>query len=98
MGLGIIIKNKLVIGIVTDGDIRRGTKKFSKKNKITMLMTKKPLYTSENTPASKALSVMSEKKITSLLVSSDKGYKKNKAHFKPVGILHIHSLLKYGIK
>ena len=98
LGLGIIIKNKFAIGVVTDGDIRRGAKMFSRKNKITTLMTKKPLYTSENTPASKALSVMSEKKITSLLVSSDKNYKKNKAYFKPAGILHIHSLLKYGIK
>ena len=98
LGLGIVIKNKFAIGIVTDGDIRRGAKKFSVKNKITMLMTKKPLYTSEDTPASKALSIMSEKKITSLLVSSYRNYKKNKAYFKPIGILHIHSLLKYGIK
>tara|TARA_B100000579_G_C22839194_1_gene860501 strand:+ start:697 stop:1680 length:984 start_codon:yes stop_codon:yes gene_type:complete len=98
LGLGIIIKNKLAIGVVTDGDIRRGAKKFSRKNRITTLMTKKPFYTSENIPASKALSIMSEKKITSLLVSSDKDYKKNKNYFRPTGILHIHSLLKYGIK
>ena len=62
LGLGIIIKNKFAIGVVTDGDIRRGAKRFSKKNKIITLMTKKPLYTNENAPASKALSVMSEKK------------------------------------
>ena len=61
-------------------------------------MTKKPYFTTDDTPASKALSIMSEKKITSLLVSSDKDYKKNKGYFKPLGILHIHSLLKYGIK
>ncbi len=98
LGLGIITKNKSAIGLITDGDIRRGAKKFSKKDNVTTLMTKKPFYTSENTSASKALSIMSEKKITSLLVSSDKDYKKNKDYFKPVGILHIHSLLKYGIK
>ena len=61
-------------------------------------MSKNPLYTSENTPASKALSIMSEKKITSLLVTSEKDFKKNKKNFKPIGILHIHSLLNYGIK
>ena len=33
LGLGIIIKNSLAVGIVTDGDIRRGAKKFSKKDK-----------------------------------------------------------------
>ena len=61
-------------------------------------MTKKPLYIGENTSAAKALSVMNEKKITSLLVSSDGDYRKRKTSFKPIGILHMHSLLKYGIK
>ena len=98
LGIGIIIKNKSVIGIVTDGDIRRGAKNYSKKTKITVLMNKKPLYVGENTSAAKALSIMNEKKITSLIVSSDSDYKKHKVFFKPRGILHIHSLLKYGIR
>ena len=98
LGIGIIIKNKSVIGIVTDGDIRRGAKNYSKKTKITVLMSRKPLYVGENTSAAKALSIMNEKKITSLIVSSDSDYKKHKVFFKPKGILHIHSLLKYGIK
>ncbi len=98
LGIGIIIKNKFVIGIVTDGDIRRGTKNYSKKTKITVLMSRKPLYVGENTSAAKALSIMNEKKITSLIISSDSDYKKNKVFFKPKGILHIHSLLKYGIR
>ena len=46
--------------------------------------------------ASKALSLMSEKKITSLLVVSEKDLsKKNK---KLIGIIHIHSLLQNGVK
>ncbi len=98
LGIGIIIKNKSVIGIVTDGDIRRGAKNYSERTKITVLMSKKPLYVGENTSAAKALSIMNEKKITSLIVSSDSDYKKHKVFFKPRGILHIHSLLKYGIK
>ncbi len=98
LGIGIIIKNKSVIGIVTDGDIRRGAKNYSTKTKITVLMSRKPLYVGENTSAAKALSIMNEKKITSLIVSSDSDYKKHKVFFKPKGILHIHSLLKYGIK
>jgi len=98
LGIGIIIKNKSVIGIVTDGDIRRGANNYSKKTKITVLMSRKPLYVGENTSAAKALSIMNEKKITSLIVSSDSDYKKHKVFFKPKGILHIHSLLKYGIK
>tara|TARA_Y100001970_G_C14191663_1_gene835746 strand:+ start:726 stop:1709 length:984 start_codon:yes stop_codon:yes gene_type:complete len=98
LGIGIIVKNKLAIGIVTDGDIRRGAKKFSAKNNITGLMSKKPLFIGENVSAAKALSIMSEKKITSLLVSKDSDFKRKKIFFKPIGILHIHSLLKYGIK
>jgi len=98
LGIGIIIKNKYVIGIVTDGDIRRGAKNYSKKTKITALMSRKPLHVGENISAAKALSIMNEKKITSLIVSSDSDYKKHKVFFKPKGILHIHSLLKYGIK
>ena len=61
-------------------------------------MSRKPFYISENDSAEKALSLMSEKKITSLLVSSAKDYNKKRVSFKPTGILHIHSLLKYGIK
>ena len=47
-------------------------------------------------PASKALAIMNEKKITSLLVVSDKDSKKLNKKLK--GIIHIHFLLKNGIK
>ena len=46
--------------------------------------------------ANKALSVMNEKKITSLLVVSDGDYKKSNKILK--GIIHIHFLLQNGIK
>ena len=61
-------------------------------------MTKRPMFVGENLSAEKALSIMSDKKITSLIVSSDKDFKKRKSVFKPKGILHIHSLLKYGMR
>ena len=60
-------------------------------------MTKKPLVVNESIPASKALAIMNEKKITSLLVVSDNDLKKNNK-IKLKGIIHIHSLLKYGVK
>ena len=59
-------------------------------------MTLNPLFVTENTPASKALSIMNEKKITSLLVVSDSNL--NKKNLRLKGIIHIHSLLKFGIK
>ena len=55
-----------------------------------------PLVINENMPASKALGFMSEKKITSLLVVSDKD--KDKKNKKLKGIIHIHFLLNEGIK
>ena len=95
LGLAVIIKNNFVKGILTDGDTRRGIKKYSKNNKIEEFMTKKPLFISENAVASKALSIMNEKKITSLLVAN-KNAKKNAVKLK--GIVNIHSLLQFGIK
>ena len=59
-------------------------------------MTKNPLIVNENMPASKALAIMNEKKITSLLVVDDKQYKKKNRTLK--GIIHIHFLLQNGIK
>ena len=47
-------------------------------------------------PASKALGIMNDKKITSLLVVSNKDIKKSNKILK--GIIHIHVLLKNGIK
>ena len=55
-----------------------------------------PFVISENTPALKALGLMSEKKITSLLVVSDRDINKKNKILK--GIIHIHFLLKDGIK
>ena len=96
LGIVVILKNKYIAGLVTDGDLRRGIKSFSKKTNLEQFMTKKPLIVNENMPASKALSIMNEKKITSLLVVSDNDLKKNNK-IKLKGIIHIHFLLKYGL-
>ena len=61
-------------------------------------MTPNPLFISETSPASKALSLLNEKKITSLLVASEKEWNKGKTNKRLKGIVHIHSLLQYGIK
>jgi arabinose-5-phosphate isomerase len=59
-------------------------------------MTKNPLVVNENMPSSKALAIMNEKKITSLLVISDADLNKTNKVLK--GIIHIHILLQNGIK
>jgi arabinose-5-phosphate isomerase len=97
LGIIVVLKNKYITGLVTDGDLRREMKFLSKKTNLNKFMTKKPLVVNENMSAEKALAIMSEKKITSLLVVSDNDYKKRKK-MKLKGIIHIHFLLKSGIK
>ena len=78
LGIVVILKKKFIAGLVTDGDLRREIKFLSRKTNLQKFMTKKPLLVSENMPASKALAIMNEKKITSLLVVSDRDFKKKK--------------------
>ena len=96
LGTVVITRKQYIKGLLTDGDLRRGMKSFSNNQNLLEIMTQRPLVVNENMPASKALGFMNEKKITSLLVVSDKDYKKNNKKLK--GIIHIHSLLENGIK
>jgi len=96
LGTVVITRKQYIKGLLTDGDLRRGIKRFSNNQNLLEIMTQRPLVVNENMPASKALGLMNEKKITSLLVVSDKDYKKNNKKLK--GIIHIHSLLENGIK
>jgi len=91
----LIARNKKnhTTGIVTDGQVRR----FNSKNisfnhlKVKDVMTKNPIKIEKNTLATKALSIMNEKKITSLCV-----YNKNKKSIT-IGIVHVHNILNKEI-
>ncbi len=96
LGIIVITKKTFIEGLLTDGDLRRELNQQRVKQKLEKLMTKNPLVVNENMPASKALAIMNEKKVTCLLVTSDKNINKTKKNLK--GIIHIHSLLKNGIK
>ena len=54
-------------------------------------MTKKPIFVDKNELAAKALSIMNNKKVTSLLVNS----KKNP--LKTIGVIHVHTVLQSNI-
>ena len=97
LGIVVVTKNNFVKGLLSDGDCRRAIKRLKKEDKIDKFMTLKPLFVTENITASKALAIMNEHKITSLLVKAD-GIKKKKNEFILKGIVHIHSLLQYGLK
>ena len=96
LGLAIVTKKNIVAGILTDGDARRSLRYNLKSQNLTKIMTPNPLFISENSTASKALAIMNKKKITSLLVTSEKDL--NKKNKKLIGIVHIHSILKFGVK
>ena len=96
LGIIILLRKKSILGVMTDGDLRRNLNHYSSEAKIEKFIKKKPLVVSENMPASKALAIMNEKKITSLLVVSEKNYNKSKKSL--IGVIHIHSLLQSGIK
>lgn len=96
LGIVVITKNRFINGLITDGDLRRVLNKSPKEKKLNEISRKYPLVINENMSASKALGIMNEKKITSLLVVSDKCYKNKNKILK--GIIHIHLLLQDGIK
>ena len=96
LGIIILLRKKSILGVMTDGDLRRNLNHYSSEAKIEKFIKKNPLVVSENMPASKALAIMNEKKITSLLVVSEKNYNKSKKTL--IGVIHIHSLLQSGIK
>lgn len=96
LGLVIVMKKNIVAGILTDGDARRSLRYNLTSQNLTKIMTPNPFFISENSTASKALAIMNKKQITSLLVTSEKYM--NKKNKKLIGIVHIHSILKFGIK
>ena len=95
LGIIVLTKNKFITGLLTDGDLRRELNRISSHTNLQKFINKTPMTVNENMPASKALSIMNEKKITSLLVVSDKDANKRKKVLK--GIIHIHFLLQTGV-
>ena len=75
LGIVVINKNRFIQGLLTDGDLRREIKNYDDKD-LNKLITKNPLTVNEDMPAAKALNIMNEKKITSLLVVSNRDYNK----------------------
>ena len=83
--VGVINKSRNLVGIITDGDLRRNMKKDLINKKASEVMTKKPKVAKEDTLVGEALNIMNSIKITSLFVC---------ANTKPVGIVHVHDLLR----
>jgi arabinose-5-phosphate isomerase len=85
-------KNGRISGILTDGDVRRGLGTWAGKLfELTAgeVMTKNPKTISSEELAAQALSVLEKHSITALVVPDEEG--------RPVGIIHLHDILRQGI-
>ena len=83
--IGVINKNEQIVGIITDGDLRRKLNSKFFEKKASEIMTKNPTLANKNMLVGAAINLMNTKKITSLFICDKK---------KPIGIVHIHDLLR----
>ena len=92
---GVLDSEDKLVGIITDGDIRRGLEKGDNNifnQTAEFLMSKDPISITSDTLAIAALELMEEHNITSLFVYSSPDLS------KPDGIVHIHDILKTGVQ
>ncbi len=83
--VGVVNKQKKIVGIITDGDLRRNLNSNFFEKKASEVMTKNPSLANKDMLVGEAISFMNNKKITSLFVCENKN---------PIGIVHIHDLLR----
>ena len=86
--IGVVNKENSLIGIITDGDLRRKMKKNLLNKKASDVMSKKPKTVIANTFVSEALKIINDHKITSLFII------KSLKEKKPIGIIHLHDCLR----
>jgi arabinose-5-phosphate isomerase len=86
--LGVVDEAGKLAGIVTDGDLRRHMGPELLNARVGEIMTTKPKTIAPDTLASAALQLINASSITALFVAEDG---------RPVGIVHIHDLLRAGV-
>ena len=91
LGVTAVVENNKIIGIITDGDIRRMLTQASEINSLSAndIMSKNPKTISINAMAIDALETLENNDITQILViNNDHEY---------LGVVHLHDLIKEGI-
>jgi arabinose-5-phosphate isomerase len=86
--LGVVDRRGRLAGVITDGDLRRHMSRGLLKLRTADIMTRAPKSVPPDMLASAALEMINSSKITSVFVV-EKG--------KPVGIVHVHDLLRAGV-
>lgn len=90
LGVTAVLDNDKIVGVVTDGDIRRMLNKHDNIKGLTAadIMSSHPKTIENDTLAIKALELMQQKGISQLLATE---------HGKYIGIIHLHNLINEGI-
>jgi arabinose-5-phosphate isomerase len=93
--VGVVGEGGVLVGIITDGDLRRHMSSELLHRKASEVMTKNPKTVVASTLAVEALAFMngSEQKVTSLFVVDG-----SEGAAKPVGFLTIHDCLRAGVQ
>jgi arabinose-5-phosphate isomerase len=86
--VGIVDSRGQIAGIVTDGDLRRQMRPDLMTALVDEVMTKNPKTIDRDTLAGEALELLNSSKITTLIVTDTN---------RPVGIIHLHDLLRAGV-
>lgn len=93
LGMAIVVnQDDKVLGIITDGDLRRLMKKKEKdifKTTAKEMMSINPKTIEKNALAARALQIMEKHSITSLIITNGSN--------GPTGIIHLHDILKAGV-
>lgn len=87
--VGVVDSDGKLIGMVTDGDLRRHMSQVLLQNTVDEIMTRPPKTIPADMLASEALERLNTAKITSVFVVDEKTM--------PVGLVHIHDLLRLGV-
>lgn len=90
LGAAAVLQNQQVVGIITDGDVRRMIESYDHIGQLTAgdIMGSKPIKLERDQLAVNALQLMRQNNITQLIVTENASY---------YGIVHLHDLLKEGI-
>ncbi len=89
LGCAGVVENGKLIGIITDGDLRRRLTPEMFARDARALMTPDPLTIASDAPIADAIAIMNSKRIT-ILFAVEEG--------KPVGVVHMHDLLAAGVR
>lgn len=96
MGITAVVNaSGTLVGVISDGDLRRWMEKTEQSGENLLakaakdIMTKKPKIIKKTALAAEAVSIMEKNSITCLIITTDDA--------KPVGVIHLHDLLKAGV-